>query len=100
MLIQVVLFIITLVIYAIYWFYSTLKELHTANGKDEGAGCEGSLALIPFANLYAQWHYSSEFSPFAEQRDPAILIFIAWLVFSPAVWFLARRELNKAVSAG
>ncbi len=34
---QVVLMIITIGIYALYWFYSTLKELHIANGKDEGA---------------------------------------------------------------
>ncbi len=32
MIMQVVLFIITLGLYAIYWFYSTLKELHIANG--------------------------------------------------------------------
>ena len=32
MVMQVVLMIITLGIYAIYWYYSTLKELHVANG--------------------------------------------------------------------
>ena len=37
MVMQIVLVIITLGIYAIYWFYVTLNELHIANGKDEGA---------------------------------------------------------------
>jgi hypothetical protein len=34
---QVVLTLITLGIYIIYWYHSTLKELHIANGKDESA---------------------------------------------------------------
>ena len=38
MLMQVLLFIVTLGIYAIYWYYVTSKELHVANGKNEGAG--------------------------------------------------------------
>ncbi len=44
---QVVLTIVTLGIYTIYWLYSTLKELHIANGKDEGAGTWTLLMIIP-----------------------------------------------------
>ena len=35
---QLGLYIVTLGIYGVYWYYSTLKELHIANGKNEGAG--------------------------------------------------------------
>ena len=38
MLMQVVLVIVTLGLYAIYWYYVTLKEMKIANGKDEGVG--------------------------------------------------------------
>jgi len=53
MIMQIVLMVITLGIYAIYWFYSTLRELHIANGKDDGALLWAVLALIPLLNLLA-----------------------------------------------
>lgn len=96
MLMQVLLFIVTLGIYAIYWYYVTSKELHVANGKNEGAGLWTLLAIIPIANLFADWHYSSEYAQFINDKYPGIAIFILWIVFSPAVWFLAQMDLNKA----
>ena len=93
---QVLLFIVTLGIYAIYWYYVTLKELHIANGKDEGAGLWTLLAIIPIANLFSNWHYSSEYAQFINDKYPGIAIFILWIVFSPAVWFLVQMDLNNA----
>ena len=37
MIMQIVLMLITLGIYAIYWLYYTLRELHITDGKDHGA---------------------------------------------------------------
>jgi|TARA_B110000263_G_scaffold236562_2_gene236024 hypothetical protein len=54
------------------------------------------LALIPFANLFAYWHYSSEFSEFNDGKYPLIVVFIAWVLFSPLVWLLVQIGLNKA----
>ena len=99
MVMQVVLFIVTLGLYAIYWFYVTLKELHIANSKNEGAGGWTVLGLIPIANLFALWHYSMEYEQFIDKKYPGIAIFILWLVFSPAVWFLVQSDLNNAASA-
>ncbi len=99
MVMQVVLMIVTLGIYAIYWFYSTLKELHIANGKDEGAGMWTVLSLIPFLNLFATWHYASECTQFNGKRYPTILIFLAWIVFFPIAWFMVQTDLNKAADA-
>ncbi|MCH8206186.1 MAG: DUF4234 domain-containing protein [Chloroflexi bacterium] len=99
MVMQVVLVIVTLGIYAVYWYYVTLKELHIANGKDEGAGVWTVLSLIPFANLFSWWHYSMEYEEFSKRKYPGIAIFILFLVFSPVVWFLVQSDLNKAASA-
>ena len=93
---QVVLAIVTLGIYFIYWFYSTLKELHIANGKDEGAGMWTVFLIIPILNYFAAWHYASEFAAFNGDKYPALLIFLAWIVFAPMVWILVQIELNKA----
>ena len=96
MVMQVILFIITLGIYGIYWFYATLKELHQANGNNAGAGGWTVLAIIPIANLFALWHHSHQYAQFIDGKYPGIAIFILWLVFGPAAWFLVQLDLNRA----
>lgn len=96
MLVQVLLVMITLGIYTIYWYYVTLDELHKANGKTEGAGMWTVLTLIPIASLFAQWHHASEYAEFVDGKYPGIAIFILWILFSPAVWFLVQMDLNRA----
>lgn len=98
MVMQVILYIITLSIYGIYWFYATLKELHRANGSDEGAGLWTLLVIIPIANLFALWRYAHQYTQFVGEKYPGIAIFILFLVFAPAVWFLVQRDLNRAAS--
>ena len=93
---QVVLAIITLGIYVLYWFYSTLKELQIANGKDERAVMWIIFLFIPILNYFAAWHYASEYAAFNGDKYPALLIFLAWIVFVPIVWFLVQTDLNKA----
>ena len=96
MVMQVVLTIITLGIYIIYWYHSTLKELHIANGKDESELMWTIFLFLPILNWFAVWHYSSEYTAFATEKYPALLLFVAWLVFLPIVWFLVQTDLNKA----
>ena len=55
MVVQIILMIVTLGIYAIYWFHVTLKELHRANGNDEAAGMWTFLSIIPLVQLFAFW---------------------------------------------
>lgn len=97
MFIQVILYVITLGIYAIYWYYVTLAELDIANGNTEGSGCIWTvLLLIPIANLFAWWHYSTGYARFVDDKYPGIAIFILWIVFAPAAWFLVQLDLNRA----
>lgn len=99
MLMQVVLAVVTLGIYFIYWFYSTLKELHIANGKDEGSGMWTIILFIPILNYFAAWHYASEYSAFNGEKYPTLLIFLAWIVFFPIVWILVQIDLNNTAEA-
>ena len=97
MVMQVVLFVITLGIYGVYWYYVSLKEMHIANGQAEsGSGKWTLLLLIPVANLFSLWHYAQEYSRFSGDRYPGIVIFILELLLHPVVWFLAQRDLNRA----
>ena len=96
MFMQIILVIITLGIYTLYWYYVTLDELHKANGKTEGAGLWTFLSIVPIASFFAQWHHASEYAEFVDNKYPGIAIFILWIVFSPAVWFLVQMDLNNA----
>ena len=40
--------------------------------------------------------HSSEFSEFNVGKYPLIVVFIAWVLFSPLVWLLVQIGLNKA----
>lgn len=95
--VQVLLAIVTLGIYTIYWFHVTLGELYRANGNDEGSGCLWTiLYIIPILQLFAYWHQGHQYEKFISGRYPGIAIFILWIVFAPAVWFLVQRDLNAA----
>ena len=89
---------VTLGIYALYWFYVTLGELHKANGNSEGSGLWTVLSLIPFIQYFAYWHYSNEYTEFVNEKYSAIAIFLLWVIFSPAVWFLVQSDLNGAAN--
>ncbi|NQW24672.1 MAG: DUF4234 domain-containing protein [SAR202 cluster bacterium] len=99
MIMQVVLAVITLGIYAIYWYYSTLKEMQTANGKNEGAVMWIVFLFIPILGWFSNWHYSSEYAEFSHEKYPALLIFLAFIVFPPIVWFIVQTDLNAAADA-
>ena len=98
MVMQVILYIITLSIYGLYWFYATLKELHQANGSAEGAGLWTILTIIPIANLFALWHHAHQYAQFVGGKYSGVAIFILWLVFFPAAWLLVQHDLNRAAS--
>ena len=94
---QVLLFIITLTIYGIYWFHVTLGELYRANGtEDKRRWLWTILYIIPIAQLFAYWHQGQEYDKFINGKYPGIAIFILWIIFPPAVWFLVQRDLNAA----
>ena len=98
--VQVLLAIVTLGIYTIYWFHVTLGELYKANGNEEGSGCLWTiLYIIPIVQLFAYWHQSYQYDRFINGKYPGIAIFILWIVFAPAVWFLVQRDLNAAAEA-
>ena len=98
MAVRVIYFILTFSLYSIYWFYVSLDELHKANGKTGGAGLWTLLVMIPIVGAFAQWHHSSEYADFVADKYPGIGIFVLWLLFSPAVWFLVQSDLNRVAT--
>ena len=94
--VAVIYFILTLGLYSIYWYYSTLEELQVANGKEKSGCLMTFLLFVPLLSLISYWQHSFEYADFVDDKYPGIAIFILWLVFAPVVWFLVQSDLNRA----
>jgi len=96
MMVQVILFVITCGIYGIYWFYQTAVEMKALTRDSEAEpGLWTVLLFIPFANFYAHYRYSELFERVSDDHLNKWILFILWIVFCPAVWFIVQTDLNK-----
>ena len=96
MMVQVLLFIVTIGIYGFYWFYQTTLEMKNFEKNDEvSPGLWTVLLFIPLVNFYVHYKYSELFEDFANENVDKWILFILWIVFCPAVWFIVQTELNK-----
>jgi hypothetical protein len=41
-----------------------------------------------------------EYAEFVDNKYPGIAVFILWILFAPAVWFLVQLDLNRAARSG
>ena len=96
MLLQVLLIIVTFGIYAIYWYYQTATELKFLGNDDEAKpGLWTVLMIIPIANIYSMYKYSELYEKVGSEHLNKWLLFVLWLVFCPAIWFVVQSDLNK-----
>ncbi len=101
MLLQVVLMIVTLGIYAIYWFYQTCREMkELAEDPVASPGLWTVLLFIPLANFYAYYKHGQLYEKISDEHLNRWILFLLWIVFSPAVWFVVQLELNKKAGGG
>ena len=92
---QLVLYIVTLGIYGIYWFYSTLDEMVTYRG-ERAESCLWTVGLlIPIVNFFSWWKYASTFDRLTDGKYPSILMWLPGLFVFPALWILVQLELNS-----
>jgi hypothetical protein len=96
---QVLLFIITLGIYGIYWFYSTTKEMILHQNREDSAALWTILGLIPLVNLFVHWKHSELVNQVANGRYSRWLLFVLWIFIWPAVWLIVQIELNKLATS-
>lgn len=93
---QVLIFIVTFGIYSLYWFYQTSVELQNATGDHKGSpGLWVFLMFIPFGAFFSYYFHAELFEKFSSSDMNRWLIWVLWLFFSPAVWFIVQSELNK-----
>ena len=92
---QVLLYVVTLGLYGIYWFYQTAKEMIEYKRLEGSAGLWTLLYVIPFINLIAVWKHGEAVESLTEGRYNKILIFALWIFLPIAVWIITQSELNR-----
>ncbi len=94
---QAVYAVLTLGIYCLYWFYSIACELQEATGDREASPALWTVLLfIPVANIFAIYKFSELYEKWSPDKFNRWLLFVLWIVFSPAVWFIVQSEVNRA----
>ena len=85
--------IVTFMIYGLYWFYHTRRELNELTGESTDPLLWTIGLFVPFVNIYVAWKYCEDVEK-ATKRDKLVLI-LAWLVFFPIAQYVIQEELNK-----
>jgi len=98
--VQVLLVIVTLGLYVLYWYYQTFCEMQTlADDHDAEPLLLTVLLIIPFADLYSYYKYGELYEKISKENFNRWLLFVLWIVFSPAVWIIVQMELNRRAKA-
>ena len=96
MVVQVFLMIITFGFYWIYWFYQTSKELKAITNDQQAAPVLWTiLCLVPFGMFYSFYCHAELYEKIASEKKHKWLIYVLWFAFSPIVWLLVQRDLNR-----
>ena len=94
--VQVLLIIVTFGIYTFYWFYQTASELKIVAKDAEAAPTLWTVLLfVPFCNVYSFYKYSELYEKVCTEKINKWLLFVLFMVFPPAIWFLVQSDLNK-----
>ena len=97
-----ILFIVTLGIYGLYWFYSTSSELMRYNRREGNPLAWMLIATLPVVNVFAIWWQAQEVEKLSKEEGDeglgATFVFVLWLAPPLAMMFI-QAELNTK-SAG
>jgi hypothetical protein len=93
---QVGLMIITFGIYGIYWFFKISEEMKYVEKDDQASPALWTVLLfIPFGAFYSYYKFSELYEKISSDHFNKWLLFVLWIVFAPAVWFIVQTEMNK-----
>ena len=91
-----ILFIITFGIYGLYWFYQTADEMIRHNKQaNENPLVWLILARFPSVKRLAVWKHTQAVEQMGEKNVRGGVLFLLWLIFSPAALIWTQSELNK-----
>ena len=92
MAIQAVLAIVTLGLYAVYWWYDANRQFDAGTDADLDPMVQTVLFVIPLLNVYAIWKFSNAAEGVAGQS--AAVLTVLFVLLPPAGWFLVQSGIN------
>jgi len=93
---QIGLMIITFGFYAIYWFFKISEEMKFIGKDAEASPALWTILLfVPIANIWSIYKFCELYEKISADQFNLWLLFVIWLVFTPAVWFIVQTEMNK-----
>lgn len=100
---QVLFFIVTLGLYGLYWWYTTLNQLNDGTSAEFnpmmrllGLLAGVTVILIP-VSLYVLWKTCNDAEAVSSQSG--VVLFIVFLFISPLGWYWVQSGINE-VAAG
>jgi hypothetical protein len=89
---EIVLSIVTLGIYTIYWWYKTNKQLANGTDADISAAWRTVGLFIPLYGFVVVWRTCHDAEAVVDQDG--VILFLLFMVFAPAGWFLVQSGIN------
>jgi len=98
--VQVLLILITIGMYAVYWFYATANDIANTLKREEPTVLWTLLLFVPLVSFYSYYKYCELFETISPDMNRWILMLL-WTFFPPAVWMIVQMKLNRiALSSG
>ncbi|MFB6119772.1 MAG: hypothetical protein ABEJ68_01500 [Halobacteriaceae archaeon] len=91
---QVLLTVVTLTLYTVYWWHKVHVQLARGTSADFSPAWRTVGLFIPLYNFVVMWRTSHDAS--AVTGKDGILVFLLFMVFPPAGWFVVQTGINEA----
>ncbi|WP_248896701.1 DUF4234 domain-containing protein [Haloplanus halobius] len=95
---QVILSVVTLSLYCIYWVHVTHKQLAAGTDAEFNPTLRTVGLFVPIYNLVVMWKTSQDCEAVTDQDG--VVLFLLWLVFVPAFWYLVQSGINDVAERG
>ena len=92
---QALMTVLTLGIYAVYWFYVTSKEMVEHGELNGRPGLWTILLVVPIVNFYSFWNHGKALGVVTDRKYRFSSILALWIIFPPAGLWITQRELNR-----
>lgn len=94
---QVLFSIVTLSLYWLYWIHVTHKQLARGTDADFNPTWRTIGLFIPIYNLIVIWRTAHDCEAVTDQGG--VVLFLLWIVFVPALWYLVQTGINDIAAS-
>lgn len=93
---QVLFTVVTLGVYGIYWWHVTNQQLNEGTDAEFNPTLRTIGLFVPLYNFVVMWRTSHDSEAVTDQSGA--VLFLLFLVFAPASWYLIQSGINAVAS--